>query len=1658
MMNFCEKMTLRGFLFVVCLFTSIVASADDATLKTPYLTISKMSYGEEGGTPTFFNDRQFEEPALNVYENKDSKELVTNRFMFSFYLTSDAESGTKGDAVTDKEKKEWSVDAKTGTRVNVRTGDVETGSKPGVVFIHVRITPRDAYKTMFATAEECYSIRLNKIKADAPARVLPSFVADEYKTSWTAATGSVIALPQLSLQYSTTKNNTESVHDLKDKYMVTANADDAGKSLLTIEDYTTTNLYGKSVTAPVIKIGNTPGKAIITLKIAPKDGNGDRYDAVSDYTIDLNIVDAKVKPHLVFAQERQVKYTGMQGDSVQRPTVYDQFGNDISASCAAYQSDANNKPLWLAWTALDLDGKAMHDVPNQNWYTPVLYVDGGKTQSAPDNVYRLGDGPQIYGMDQLNVGGTPFYKDSLENEFCQVPSNEWDSKNQCRLANYDANIYCMVYPNPNNAEAKDKYEVTEDKYVINIGPRPVDLVLTPDPSSIKFANGVEMDFKNFFDVKARFVSTINDTWQGNPSKPGDVTELSHYTEDNGKNTGFGFNYTMKFKRDTIQLVGYPYEDNPQYHVVVDKDNNVVDPNTYDGEMWDVYWAILKHGGNGDWKMLFPKTGKFDLEFGLSYYNKGWYSSSTKSVIKTITVEESITPVITVTPDPLVIYTTDTELPSQPVVKITDLLGKDIMDNYTYTFDASTLPVGMELDKNGDIVIKLDANGKPTTKKGDWDKVKVIATPKDPAGKYAKCETTFRIIVKDLGERTRFEWDVYNEYGTSRAATEFLDSDKTHGKLVFTKAGTVSGGYTIDAIPGLSVTLGQFNENDGDDSYWSADLDEDGRVYVGDGTVLLDDKGIPTHGTYFKLTPRTNGFLYVDADYKAGHNVVLISADASKKQTITESGDGEKTDKFSLPLTANTTYYLYDEANSALKLHGLNFIPAFVRFENDNAPIESATAYANGFAGELPKLVNSGSKPDVALISYGLHGHEVNGAQAPYKAYVDFDANSGYVSTSGSSTYQQFTACTGDKLDDNFKALPTMENRIKVYAKVKSAWKSDIMQIPYYDLYVGAIPTYIVENGEIPNVRQVVSTENYPTHINAIFGGWENDDDKPYFKNNKSELEALVDSWKVAKKDSVGQNNRTVDNFSYASFGTQNPTSENVDKYKYNATDEDLTYQLPCRGTYAQFEPRENGTLLVYIIQNGMIAWDGNEENKDKSGNNKAKLNSVYITDETGQPVKLSAFSDNQGVTDGDGNAAYTEAIVRCSYKELIDNCYDGKDLNTSDAKAKSDEEALKLLKKVGYMPVDATTEGTIKRGDIVKVYDVAKELGTGEPGTEGYSVISKAYTRYSFKVKAGKTYFVFMNGSKIGNNGFAFLPDGWQPGRQEPTLETVVLDEKGTGSDSKDEFVKNTEAFNHYDKAVNVKLYHSGLKAGQWTSICLPFSMSESQFKKTFGDDAWIISFDNVVNQETIDGVVYDNVASFTQHCYHWIVAGRPYFIRPGKTFAPAGEDGGRSYILCDSVTFEHATYDAEGNGTGYVMAKTLKQEKESFHFVGNYDVTQMKVGDYFIGYGLSDTGETEAKLFRDDQGWALNGYRAHISLEQAGAKLNSMHIGEIDDQGGNATSYIADIFNEPTRVSLSKAMNGVYAIDGAKISDKASDIDSLPAGVYIVNGKCIVK
>ena len=793
--------------------------------------------------------------------------------------------------------------------------------------------------------------------------------------------------------------------------------------------------------------------------------------------------------------------------------------------------------------------------------------------------------------------------------------------------------------------------------------------------------------------------------------------------------------------------------------------------------------------------------------------------------------------------------------------------------------------------------------------------------------------------------------------------------------------------------------------------------------------------------------------------------MLTDAKGKEKQYIDVKATEKKPVQFRYPIFANTTYYLYNEGDAdsyePLKIHGISFEPGFITLRNDMKPIESATAYANGYAGALPTLTSSTTAVD-EFVDYNITGSLKN-SNENIADYAEISKDYGTVTTKLKGTHSMFN--TGTQNIEHHDALQLKENYMKVYAEVKSAYKgSTIKKVPAYDLYIGAIPTYVMEDGYTPNVLECISTTNYPTHIRAFFGGWEDGENRPYIKNNKigetdeSKIELLVDSWKTSKMDSVGSNQRVIDNFSFGSFGTQNATSETVNAtFVYDKNNEDQTYNVPCRGTYVQFEPDESGTIAVYIIQNGMVAYDGDPDNATKKGINKLKLNPVFITDETGTPVELAKWTHS---LEGSNTDAYTEAVIRCSYADMVKDC------NGVDLTDKSAETAKELLTKVGYIPSTADAKPTIEKGDHQQVYDIAKVLDENAvPGSKGYSVITKAYTRYSFRVKAGKSYFLFMNGSKLGNDGFAFMPDGWTPDRKSEDLPVVTLDEKGDASKdatSKDEFLGKQESFDKYDKTVNVKLYHS-FKAGQWTALSLPFSVNDTQMHKIFGNDAWIISLDQIKDKETINSVDYYNVAQFLQHNYHWVVAGRPYFIRPGKDFKTLEDESGRQYIMIDSVTFERGAYstDAAGTttGTGYIEARTLKQNnKKVFNFKAIYEPTTITAGDYFVG----STPDGEAQLYRATKDTKLSGYRAFIDNQgkASGARIGSFGFGSIDEQGNGGTTGIDEVyeFHDNGISGRLARKKGVFSVDGTKVADSAADIDRLPSGIYLVNGQTIVK
>lgn len=1097
-------------MLMLVMFTGLMADAQESKTakQKPHIYIGlngKDGYGDtgKGEKATYLNDTKFIEPAIIVYENDKKQTQVTNRFYLSYYLTSETTDGTKGTNVVEKGET-WNVDAATGTRVNTRYGDIETGHSAGVVYVHVKAVPSDRYTNMFEEAEATYRITLNKVQAQTPVRVVPEFVTDEtYRNGWYAATGTTISLPKFKINYVTTDNNGKTLDvDITKRFSVTATVMDESKGLAKVAsyDYNSLEKGNEKLNATVISTDNTAGVAKIRFSFKPLYDNA--YNNIDDVVLDLNIVDEKVSPKLIFANAKQLAYTGMQNIAMQRPTVYDQFGNDITPTVSYTDG---NKPLWIAWSVAPLAaGKTMH-TPN-GWLTPLMSEQG--TQTPPENITVFWNaGVTAYGPDNLNSGDVPFQTGVRRNEFvaCDM-SNRDAAMKTCKLGSYSVNVYCQVYPNVYNETAKAKYNASEDKYEFEIKPRPVKIMLTPSVKDVNITKGTKINMQNRFEVIGVYVPEIDDTKLD--KKKGEQYELRH----NSEATDFGCEYTIKFKRGDVQIDNYPYDD-ADHHIVVDKDGNrISDPNSYEGEMWDIYWSVKGHNTDSNWTLTFLKTGNVDLTYSMYPYNIGYFEdgTGTTTVNETFNIQDKVTPTITVTPDPIIIYTSDKDFPTQPNITVTDGLGNDIEKYYDLKLsDESKTKLedaGIIIDDKGDFIISK----KPVN--GDYSDLTFIATPKEEyKDKYNEGETTFRIIVKDLGEEQRFSWAVYNSHGSSigTGTSNIPDDDHVHGKLVLTGAGVVNGGYTIDAIPGLTVQFGTLAKATGNDATvedpWIAKASDDGNkvVIYGDPVEIDRKTGLPVDGTFYILTPRTNGFLTLDAKFKAGNNIVLTDAKGKEKQYIDTKNTEKKPVQFRYPIFANTTYYLYNEGDAdsyePLKIHGISFEPGFITLRNDMKPIESATAYANGYAGALPTLTSSTTAVD-EFVAYDIAG-ELKETGEEISDYAEISKEYGTVTTKSKGTNSKFI--DGKKNINGHGDLQLKKDHMKVYAEVKSAYKgSTIKKVPAYDLYIGDIPTYIMKNGYTPNVLERISTTNYPTHIRAFFGGWENGENRPYIKGNK----------------------------------------------------------------------------------------------------------------------------------------------------------------------------------------------------------------------------------------------------------------------------------------------------------------------------------------------------------------------------------------------------------------------------------------------------------------------------------------------------------------------------------------------------------------------------
>lgn len=492
-------------------------------------------------------------------------------------------------------------------------------------------------------------------------------------------------------------------------------------------------------------------------------------------------------------------------------------------------------------------------------------------------------------------------------------------------------------------------------------------------------------------------------------------------------------------------------------------------------------------------------------------------------------------------------------------------------------------------------------------------------------------------------------------------------------------------------------------------------------------------------------------------------------------------------------------------------------------------------------------------------------------------------------------------------------------------------------------------------------------------------------------------------WKLTGFDYyvVGNNNRNArqENGSNALPETTNIYSADFTSYK--GTIKDKMFNVPCSGSFLEFNPATNGKVTAHIFQNGAF-----DTSNGKSSYRPQRR--VFIMDEAGNFVESTAHIES---TTGKPTGGIQSIS---SYKwDLNPN---GKDTAPTIEQVRSHFKGIPTT-------FDMTAEG-FKNNVYESLLDTKKvpnaAAGKGN-GSRGWCVLADSPVTYTFNVKAGKTYYLYNFGSKIGFYGFSFDED-------EKKVDQV--DYNADDANANNEVVKTAEGH-----VAQVKIARK-MVANRWTTCVLPFSLNRQQVDAIFGsaysatakEGTQILYFDH------IEG----NKAYFVRHAYNTIVAGKPFLIKPTKEVTSINTADVKNYPY---VTIENTTPKDWCKSNGYV-------------WISSYNTMNIAKNDYFIG-----ATDGKFKAYSGDSG-TVKGFRGFLKADlPAGAKpmMLSISTSSITDGNDGETTGIEDLIITADG-ELMPANSRVYNINGQLVSEDASNFQSLPSGIYIINGKKYIK
>lgn len=573
----------------------------------------------------------------------------------------------------------------------------------------------------------------------------------------------------------------------------------------------------------------------------------------------------------------------------------------------------------------------------------------------------------------------------------------------------------------------------------------------------------------------------------------------------------------------------------------------------------------------------------------------------------------------------------------------------------------------------------------------------------------------------------------------------------------------------------------------------------------------------------------------------------------------------------------------------------------------------------------------------------------------------------------------------------------------------------------------ALITVNVDDKALYRVKSNESKETYGNQakmwnqdrtLSVTLGGWMfPNDGKPDTKildQTKQNPEKLSNSYKWDIKSTKAKWKLTGFDYYVSGNNSKNARQENgsnampetttigsADFKTYTTEVKDPMFNVPCSGSFLVFNPKTNGKVTAHIFQNGVFDTSGGKYSYRPQRR-------VFVMDEAGNFVTSTAHieSTNGKPTGGvydltkygwdlNGDKAPTEAEVASHFDGLESFVMTQDGFKNNVYPSALSDDIMPNNKAITNHPNDKSAHG--------------------------WCVLADSPVTYTFKVKAGKTYYLYNFGSKIGFYGFSFDED-----------ETKTVDEVSYADDQTNT-IKETEAGHVAKVSIN-----RSMKAGIWTTCVLPFSLNKEQVDAIFGEtySATAPQGTQILYFDRVEG----NKVYFVRHAYNTIVAGKPFLIKPTKEVTSINTADVEEYPY---VTIENTNPTDWCAGNDYTWASSYSNDmtvQEGDGFISNKD------GSFKNFVGPSGT---------------LKGFRGYLKRTetQTGAKpimLQVVNSSNVDGNNGETTG-IEDLIIDADG-QLMPTNGKVYNINGQLVSEDANSFLSLPSGIYIINGKKYIK